>query len=79
MRVLIGNSPLPGAILKSANHVRVIMEIVGQSFGLPIKVPHLQLAVLIAPCALTLCCMSAGRDNRHHCGRHGALPAVAAG
>ena len=43
MRVLIGNSPLPGATLKSANHVRVIMEIVGQSFGLPIKVsepPH---------------------------------------
>lgn len=38
VRVLIGNSPLPGATLKSANHVRVIMEIVGQSFGLPIKV-----------------------------------------
>jgi hypothetical protein len=38
VRVLIGSSPLPGAILKSSNHVRVIMEIVGQSFGLPIKV-----------------------------------------
>jgi hypothetical protein len=35
-------------------------------------------------CALTLCvrivsCVSTGRDDRHHCGRHGALPEVAAG
>lgn len=38
VRVLVGNSPLAGSILKSPNHVRVIMEIVGQAFGLPIKV-----------------------------------------
>lgn len=49
VRVLIGNSPLPGATLKSANHVRVIMEIVGQSFGLPIKVPPTPLCSLNCP------------------------------
>jgi hypothetical protein len=60
VRVLIGNSPLPGATLKSANHVRVIMEIVGQSFGLPIKVPPTPLCSLNCPgvrsrCVSALC------------------------
>jgi len=38
VRVMANHSALSSSVLKSENHVRVVMEIVGQAFGLGIKV-----------------------------------------